>query len=56
MVRSGQKPVAKKAVQKQTGGGFFSGLFGRKEGKKKEQEDDFKERERKRLTLQVIIS
>ncbi|KAM6980546.1 intermembrane lipid transfer protein VPS13C [Aplochiton taeniatus] len=40
VIRSGQKVVSKKATgpQKQ-GGGFFSGLFGRKEGKKKEQED-----------------
>ncbi|XP_062868929.1 intermembrane lipid transfer protein VPS13C isoform X1 [Trichomycterus rosablanca] len=46
VVRSGQKLVAKKAAQKQTGGGFFGGFFGRKEGKKKELEDEVKESER----------
>lgn len=33
--------VAKKATpQKPSGGGFFSGFFGKKEGKKKEEDED----------------
>ncbi|XP_015199108.2 intermembrane lipid transfer protein VPS13C isoform X2 [Lepisosteus oculatus] len=40
LVRSGQKLVGKKqSGEKQSGGGFFSGFFGRKESKKKVQED-----------------
>ncbi|XP_066557958.1 intermembrane lipid transfer protein VPS13C isoform X2 [Amia ocellicauda] len=40
VVRSGEKVVGKKqGGEKQSGGGFFSGLFGRKKGEKKVEED-----------------
>ncbi|MGH0128136.1 UNVERIFIED_CONTAM: hypothetical protein FKN15_033577 [Acipenser sinensis] len=41
VIRSGQKMLEKKAMQKEKqGGGWFGGFFGKKEGKKKAQEEE----------------
>lgn len=49
VIRSGQKVVGKKATgaQKQTGGSFFSSLFGRKAKKEEQKPDECKEGESK---------